>query len=177
MLKRIFKIGQSEISALLDKIENPIKISEQSIKDLKVIFNKNLESLAKVKAVSIKLERQIKNQGIIITQKTDTVRTESAKITKKVLSEELEKNENYVIKVEAAIQKVQNEITKWESKLIRLKSRYESVKALKRINKEQAKIDINGILATLERAEDKISEEECLSKAYENLFDFDKNVV
>ena len=35
ILKKVFKIGQAEAHSLLDQLENPIKLTEQGIRDLK----------------------------------------------------------------------------------------------------------------------------------------------
>ncbi len=50
IFKRLFKIGQSEANAAIDNMEDPIKLTEQGIRDLKDDLSKNLESLAQVKA-------------------------------------------------------------------------------------------------------------------------------
>ena len=38
--KRLFKIGQAEAHSALDKLEDPIKLTEQGIRDLKQDLNK-----------------------------------------------------------------------------------------------------------------------------------------
>ena len=53
VFKRIFKIGQAEAHSLVDKIEDPIKLTEQGIRDMKKDLDKSLEALAQVKALAI----------------------------------------------------------------------------------------------------------------------------
>lgn len=155
IVKRLFKIGQAETNALIDKFENPIKISKQGILDLRKLFEKNLQSLAKVKAITYKLDEQIRKATI-----PEVIET---------LKDERQKNEKYVKKIEDHIKKVQARINAWESDLIRLEARYESAKTAKRVNKELAKINSSGIIATHERMKEKIVELECESKAYEDI--------
>ena len=57
MFKRFFKVAQSEAHAALDKIEDPIKMAEQGIRDLKKDLNNSLKNLAEVKAMTIRLKR------------------------------------------------------------------------------------------------------------------------
>ena len=153
--KRIFKIGQAEVNAFLDKYENPIKITTQSIRDLKRVFEKTLEAAAKVKAISFKLEEKIKKE-----QNVDILNA---------LKEEKEKNEKYVVKIETNVKKLQSQINKWESTLVRLKAKYETAQAMLSVNKELAKIDSSGIIATLERMEEKTLELEALGQSYADM--------
>lgn len=54
IFKRLFKIGEAEANSALDKMEDPIKLTEQGIRDLKLDLDKNLEALARVKALAIR---------------------------------------------------------------------------------------------------------------------------
>ena len=54
VFKRIFKVTQSETHALVDKIEDPIKMTEQGIRDLKKDLQQAMTSLAEVKATAIR---------------------------------------------------------------------------------------------------------------------------
>ena len=51
ILKRVFKIGQAEANNLIDKLEDPIKLTEQGIRDMKKDLDGNLQALAEVKAM------------------------------------------------------------------------------------------------------------------------------
>ncbi len=54
IFKRLFKIGEAEANSAIDKMEDPIKLTEQGIRDLKQDLEKNLEALAQVKALAIR---------------------------------------------------------------------------------------------------------------------------
>src|SRR4051794_12587807 len=60
---RLFKIGQSEAHAALDKLENPINMIEQGLRDLREDLNKGLKSMAEVKALAIKAENDQKEKN------------------------------------------------------------------------------------------------------------------
>ncbi|MBK7867302.1 MAG: PspA/IM30 family protein [Ignavibacteriales bacterium] len=55
--KRLFKIGQAEAHNVIDKLEDPIKLSEQAIRDLKQDLSMAMQAFAEVKALAIKMER------------------------------------------------------------------------------------------------------------------------
>lgn len=57
--KRLFRIGAAEAHSALDKLENPIKMTQQGIRDLKEDFDKSLKSLAEVKAIAIRTNREV----------------------------------------------------------------------------------------------------------------------
>ncbi len=58
-LKRLFKIGQSEAHSAMDKLEDPIKLTEQGIRDMKSDLDKSLRALAEVKAMAIRARNDI----------------------------------------------------------------------------------------------------------------------
>jgi len=53
--KRLFKVAQSEAHSAVSKLEDPIKLTEQGIRDLKGDLESSLKNLAEVKAISINL--------------------------------------------------------------------------------------------------------------------------
>ena len=60
--QRIFKNVQSQAHSVMDKIEDPIKLSEQGIRDLKKDLQGSMQSLAQVKAIAIRLKKDSDDQ-------------------------------------------------------------------------------------------------------------------
>jgi phage shock protein A len=60
IFKRLFKIGQAEAHSVIDKLEDPIKLTEQGIRDMKKDLDKSLQALAEVKAMEIRSRGDIK---------------------------------------------------------------------------------------------------------------------
>src|SRR5438876_6130892 len=58
IFSRLFKVGQSQAHAVVDKLEDPIKITEQGIRDLKNDLQNAMTGLAEVKGVSIRLTKE-----------------------------------------------------------------------------------------------------------------------
>ncbi len=54
LFKRLFRVSQAEAHAIVDKFEDPIKMTEQGIRDLKSDLQKAMTSLAHVKAIAIR---------------------------------------------------------------------------------------------------------------------------
>ena len=57
IFRRIFKVTQSETHAIIDKFEDPIKMTEQGIRDLKKDLQQAMISLAEVKGMAIRTRR------------------------------------------------------------------------------------------------------------------------
>ena len=62
VFQRIFKIGQAEAHSFVDKLEDPIRMTEQGIRDLKKNLQEAMTSLAEVKATAIRLKKDADDQ-------------------------------------------------------------------------------------------------------------------
>ena len=62
ILSRFFKIGQAEVHHVLDKLEDPVKLTEQGIRDLKKNLSEATSALAEVKASMIRFQRAAENE-------------------------------------------------------------------------------------------------------------------
>ena len=58
IFSRLFKEGQAQAHAVVDKLEDPIKLTEQGIRDLKTDLQNAMTGLAEVKGVSIRLTKE-----------------------------------------------------------------------------------------------------------------------
>ena len=59
VFKRLFKIGEAEAHSGIDKLEDPIKMTEQGIRDLKKDLDMSIKALAEVKAVAIRTKSEV----------------------------------------------------------------------------------------------------------------------
>ena len=64
LLIRILKFFQSEAHALVSRFEDPVKLIEQGIRDLKKDFDDSMKSVAQIKAIAIGTKKE---RGITIT--------------------------------------------------------------------------------------------------------------
>lgn len=190
--KKLFKIGQAEANSAIEKFEDPIKMTEQGIRDMKSDLEKSLNSLAEVKALSIRsrndhetyaakaqsyqekamLLLQKAQAGEIATEEADKLATEALLKKDSTLAQADEAKANS-LKFEASVDSlngtvdsIKNNISKWENELKTLKARVKVSAATKNLNKQMAQLDSSGTVSMLERMKEKVAQEEALAQSY-----------
>ncbi|MGD1888997.1 MAG: PspA/IM30 family protein [Cyclobacteriaceae bacterium] len=192
IFRRLFKVGEAQAHSAIDKIEDPVKMSEQAIRDLKTDLNKALESLAEVKALAIRTRRDMKNyqqqsadyekkamlllqraqQGQIDPNEADRLasealsRKEQADRQQTQTQTEVQKYDNMTSNLEAKVNDLKSQISTWENEIKTLKARAKVSTATKKLNKQLAGIDSSSTVAMLERMKAKVEEEESLAESY-----------
>jgi phage shock protein A len=192
IFKRLLRIGQAEIHAAVDKMEDPIKMIEQGLRELRTDLAEATEAYAKVKALAIRTEnsqlqiqqesRNYAEKAILIMQKAQSGQVELIK-AEELAREALSLHRKYYIESEeldgqvTALQQssremlhnteiLQENMEKWEKELRTLKARAKVSKATEQVNKQMAQVDSNGIVAMLQRMKSKVEDQEALAKAY-----------
>lgn len=202
IFKRIFKIGQAEANSAVDKMEDPIKMTEQGIRDLKVDLEKSLEALAQVKALAIRAKNDQEeyrdkaedyhNKAVLILKKgaqgemdaaeadrlakEALVKKEEAQAHVKRSEEEVNKFNGNVSQLENNVQKIKSNISNWENELKTLKARVKVSNATKSLNKQMADIDNSSTVSMLERMKEKVAQEEALAEAYGDIANASKSI-
>jgi len=190
--KRLFKIGEANTNSAIDKLEDPIAMTEQGIRDLKEDLKKAMEALAKVKAISIRTKtdaldyqesaKDYENKALLLlqkaengsldTEKADKLATEALTLKNEMqekyteAKKALDKNDINVQHLQSNIDKLKTTVSKWENELKTLKARHKVSQATKSINKQLAAIDSDSTIDMLKRMKDKVAEQEALSDAY-----------
>lgn len=201
-LRRLFKIGQAEVHHAIDGMEDPIKMTEQGIRDMKDDLDKSLEALAQVKAMSIRAKNEVEEYGnkaedysekaMLIIKKAQKggiepeeadrlatealVKKEESLVHQKRAEADKEKFDHNVLQMEANVQTIKQNINKWENELKILRSRVKVADATKNLNKQMAKIDSNGTISLLERMKEKVLQEEALAEAYGEIAGASKSI-
>lgn len=200
--RRLFKIGQSEAHSIVDKLEDPIKMTEQGIRDLRVDLQKAMTSLAEVKAIAIRTRKQAdskkrlaadyERKAMLLLQKMQSGSL-SANEAERLATEALSKKESYANEavrlaneaahhekmagtLQANVRKLKTNVSKYQNDLITLKARAKTAASTKKINKQLAKIDSTGTIAMLEKMRAKVEEDESLAIAYADLASADASV-
>ncbi|MCT8338950.1 PspA/IM30 family protein [Flavobacteriaceae bacterium TK19130] len=202
IFRRLFKIGQAETNAAIDKMEDPIKMTEQGIRDMKLDLEKSLEALAKVKALAIRAKNDQENhqnkaqeyqdKAIIILKKGHNKEMDAAeadRLAKEALMQkeaaekqaeqaknESEKFDNNVAQLQKNVQTIKANISNWENELKTLKARVKVSNATKNLNKQMAELDSAGTVSMLERMKEKVAQEEALAEAYGDIANANKSV-
>ncbi|MBW2201896.1 MAG: PspA/IM30 family protein [Deltaproteobacteria bacterium] len=202
IFRRIFKVTQSETHAIIDKFEDPIKMTEQGIRDLKKDLQQAMISLAEVKGMAIrtrrdaegkkKLAADYERKAMMLLQKmqggeldpseAERLATESLNQKEQYsaeavqLSQEAERHENMANQLQASVNKIKSTVTTYENDLTTLKARAKTAAATKKINEQIARVDSSGTIAMLEKMRAKVEDDEALASAYGEIAAVDKSV-
>ncbi|MCE2431457.1 MAG: PspA/IM30 family protein [Candidatus Latescibacteria bacterium] len=202
IFQRLFNVGKSEVHSAIDKFEDPIKMTEQGIRDLKQDLNNAMTSLAEVKGQAIRLRKQAEDnkkasadwerKAMVLLQKAqggDLDAGEADRLATEALSRKSEADsrisqfeqdaqmqEDMAAKLQSQVEKLKSTIATHENELISLRARAKTAAATKKINKQLAKVDSSGTIAMLERMKERVEEDESLSQAYGEMADESKSV-
>jgi len=198
----MFKVGQAEVNSAIDKLEDPIKMTQQGIRDLKKDLDQSLKAYAEVKALAIRSKKEAQEQrnkansyeqkavmllqraesGAITPEEADRLasealaRKEEAEVGAQKSDADAAKINNNLAQLDANIKKLKSNITQYENELKTLTARSKVSKATAKLNKQMAQIDSNGTVSMLEKMKQKVAEEESLSEAYGDMADANKSL-
>lgn len=201
-IKRLFRISKAEANMAVDKLERPIAMTKQGIRDLKKDMDDSLKALAQLKATAIRTRREVNNQKeqaddykkkakALLQMGMDGRKdaSESNRLASEAMARREEvlktyqvslttqkKYDTMVNKMESKIRMLKSQVGKWENELKTLEARDKASKATGKINKQLANIDSSGTLAMLEKMRGKVEEQEALSDAYGEMADTSKSI-
>ena len=181
IFNRLFKVGQSEAHSIVDKLEDPIKMTEQGIRDLKRDLGEAMQSLAEIKGLAIRLKKQADDAGrlaqdmerkaMLLIQRGQAGEIDPAQaeqLAMEVLNEKESadrraaqlfqdyQNQNAMSQqLQAKVEDLRKTISTYENELVTLRARA-----------KLARIDSSSTINMLEKMKQKVSEEESLASAY-----------
>lgn len=197
LFQRVFKVGEAHAHSIVDKLEDPIKMTEQGIRDLKNDLQKSMISLAQVKAIAIRHKKDAEDQkklaadyerkAMLLLQKMQKGEVDAGE-AERLASEALSKKEEAVQKgqklmtehkqqqqmsdqLQAKVEKLRQTVTRYENELVTLRARARTAESMKKINQQLSNVDSSSTIATLEKMKNKVMEEESLAEAYGDLSD------
>jgi len=197
VLARLFKIGQSEANAVVDQLEDPIRMTEQGIRDLKKDLQAAIQSLGEIRALVISLERQkseaeaeaqsAEKKAMMLlssAQKGEIDKAQAEQLATKMLDKkkaaeasearylaDYTTQKNMAEKLQAQVDGLEQKIRTFENELVTLKARSKTADSMKKINKQLAGVDPSGTLAMLDRMKQKVNEDEATAQAYGEIAD------
>ena len=192
IFKRLFTVGKAEANAAIDKLEDPIKMTEQGIRDLKSDLDKSLQALAEVKAMAIRSKKDLSNsksaaqtyeqkaillvkkaeRGEIDVAEADRLATEALARKEEAVQEatraqeEVDRFETNINQLDAQVKKLKSTISRYENELRTLKARARVSSATEKINKQLSGIDSSGTVSMLEKMKEKVAQQEAMAEAY-----------
>lgn len=195
IFQRMFKVGQSQAHSAMDKFEDPIKMTEQGIRDLKKDLQGSMRSLAEVKGVAIRLKKEAEDnkrlaadyerKAMTLLKKTQSGELESAQAerlatealnrkdecSQKAVSvmQNWEQQDKMASQLQANVSKLKSTVSSYENELITLRARAKTAAATRKINEQVARVDSTGTIAMLEKMKAKVEEDESLAQSYGEL--------
>jgi phage shock protein A len=192
IFERLFKVGQSEAHAIVDKLEDPIKLTEQGIRDLKADLTQAMQSLAEVKGLAIRLKKQaddasklagdFERKAMLLLQKAqggEMDATQAESLAMEVLQEkesagnraaqllqDYQAQNGMSQQLQAKVDELRRTISSYENELVTLRARAKTASSMRKINQQLARVDSSSTIAMLEKMKQKVTEEESLATAY-----------
>ena len=202
IFRRIFKVGQSEAHSIVNKLEDPIKMTEQGIRDLKRDLQGAMSGLAEVKGVAIRLGKEAEDakqqsgeyerkamlllqrfqDGQMDQEQAERLATEA--LTKKEsateratrLLKDATQQQQMAAQLQERVGKLKSTVSTYETELLTLRARAKTAESTRKINQQLAKVDSSSTITMLERMKNKVEEDEALAQAYGEVADVDTSV-
>jgi phage shock protein A len=194
---RLFRIGKAEANAAVDKLEDPAKMADQILRELRENYQQAIQGEAEIKALALQhraSELQYRNSSDDWEKKTndlldrvETKQLDEAKgneLAAKAADEHqkaateadqfakmAEKEESAVAVMDLKIKQIKDQITDTENRAKLIQSRAKTAEVSEKINKTLSNVDTDGLMATLNRMDEKASAQEFRAAAYAQLED------
>ena len=197
LFERIFRIGKSEANAVVDKLEDPIKMADQVLRELKDNYQQAIVGESEVKAAALqhRAEEQkarakadewekkandlldLVEEGKLDAEKGNSLASTAAESHDQAAKQANEyaamaqKEEQALAVMETAIQQLKDKIAEAENRTNLLKSRAKTAEVSEKINKTLSSVDTDGLMGTLDRMDAKVTAQEFRSQAYAEVRD------
>lgn len=195
LFMRLAKIFQVQADTALSRLEDPVKLSEQGVRDLKSSLSEAVVSLAQVKSVAIRARKEAEDEKrrseayeqkavalLTRAQRGELALAESDRLASEVLrlksvadarcgslEANAEQQEQLAAQLQSRIERLRHDISGYEDELVTLRARAATARSVKQINQHLAGAEGSGTVAMLERMREKVVYEEALAEAYEQL--------
>ncbi len=192
---RVSKVFQAEASTAVSRFEDPIKLTEQGVRDLKGSLTEAMTSLAQVKGVAIRLKKEAEDEkrrsadyerkAMTLLQRMksgDLEQTEAERLAAEALrlkaeadarasssSQDFTEQDRIAGQLQSKVDQLRRDISRYDNELITLRARAKTATSVKKINQHLAGADSSDTIAMLERMRQKVEEEESLAQAYGEL--------
>jgi phage shock protein A len=192
IFQRLFKIGQAEGHDVINKLEDPIRMTEQGIRDLKSDLQGAMTGLAEVKGLAIRLTKEAEEarrqaseyerKAMLMLQRAQGGHMDMAQAERLAtealtmkdgaserairLFKDAEQQQHLASQLQEKIAQFKSTISTHENELMTLRARAKTAAATKKINQQLSQIDSSSTIALLERMKNRVEEDEALAQAY-----------
>jgi phage shock protein A len=188
---RLFRIGKAEANAAVDKLEDPSKMADQILRELRQNYQQAIQGEAEQHRAS---ELQARNKADEWEKKTnDLLDRVDAKQLDEAQGNDLatkaaqahadaakdadqykamaEKEESAVSVMDLKIKQIKDQIAETENRAKMIQSRAKTAEVSEKINKTLSDVDTDGLMQTLNRMDERASAQEFRAAAYAQLGD------
>jgi phage shock protein A len=202
IFQRLFQIGQAEAHNVVNKLEDPIRVTEQGIRELKIDLQGAMTGLAQVKGIAIRLTKEAEDakrqageyerKAMLMLQRAQDGHMDMAQAERLAtealtmkdsaseratrLFKDAEQQQRLASQLQEKIAQLKSTTSTHENELITLRARSKTAAATKKINQQLAQIDSSSTIAMLERMKNKVEEDEALAQAYGEVANVDSSV-
>jgi len=192
IFQRLFKIGQAEGHDVINKLEDPIRMTEQGIRDLKSDLQGAMTGLTEVKGLAIRLTKEAEEarrqaseyerKAMLMLQRAQGGHMDMAQAERLAtealtmkdgaserairLFKDAEQQQHLASQLQEKIAQFKSTISTHENELMTLRARAKTAAATKKINQQLSQIDSSSTIALLERMKNRVEEDEALAQAY-----------
>jgi phage shock protein A len=202
IFQRLFKIGQAEAQNVVNALEDPIRMTEQGIRDLKSDLQGAMIGLAEVKGIAIRLAKEAEEakrqtseyerKAMLMLQRAQSGHMDMAQAERLAtealtmkdsaserairLFQDAEQQQQLASQLQEKIGQFKSTISTHENELITLRARSKTAAATQKINRQLSQMDASSTIALLERMKNKVEEDEALAQAYGEVANIDASV-
>lgn len=195
LIQRLFRIGASNANAIVDKMEDQVKMADQIIRELNENLSEALNAEAQIKATALQTRANEKKEKDLATEweaKTnqlldaveqkkieDAKGNELAAQSAKTFQDhqnaatkygaDADKQEAAIAQMDIKIKALRDAITEAKHRAELIKSNTQVADASLAINKAMSNIDTDGLMATLDRMEAKTTATQFLADAHASI--------
>ena len=195
LLQRLFRIGASNANAIVDKMEDQVKMADQIIRELSENLSEALNAEAQIKATALQTRANEKKERDLATEweaktnqlldavehktieeaKGNDLATQAAKTyqdhldTANKYGADATKQEAAIAQMDVKVKALRDAITEAKHRAELIKSNTQVADASLAINKAMSNIDTDGLMATLDRMEAKTTATQFLADAHASI--------
>jgi phage shock protein A len=197
LIQRLFRIGASNANAIVDKMEDQVKMADQIIRELNENLSEALNAEAQIKATALQTRANEKKERDAATEweaktnqlldavdqnKVDAAKgNELAAQAAKTFQDhqnaaakygaDADKQDAAIAQMDTKIKALRDAITEAKHRAELIKSNTQVADASLAINKAMSNIDTDGLMATLDRMEAKTTATQFLADAHASIQD------
>lgn len=192
-VKKFLRIGKKKDE--VEAGEDPVKLAEASIADLKTDLGESMKALAEVKALAVRTQREVSvalkscadyeqkameylemaQNGNMSQEEAERKALHSLEQKDRVLKSiqggeaSLKNYQDMVKKLEVNTQQIKAQVIEWENELKTLKARSRVSEASRKMHERMSKLDTHGTNSILDKMRTDTEEKEILAEAYSDL--------